>query len=203
MGNALPDLLPLAAPRVRLRLPVGTQRRDLTAMEGEIARGVELHLTADAAFHKRDAFAQATAHVKLLIAQAGFEGVRVRAFFLAHVLTEMALDAHLLRMRPELADWYYGHLEAADARAVTDWAQQATGRALPLLPQVLMRFGERQYLRHYATDAGVTEGVNRLCARARQEQFTGKNETRLVRLTGQVVGRMADYGSALLACEAG
>ena len=181
LGTALPDLLPLAAERIRLRperLQAGTES------ESALAAGVSVHLATDAAFHKTAAFAEAQAAVSELLAGAGFTQMRVRRFFVAHVLTEIALDAALLRADTTLADRFYDAFTAADFVAARRWAEAVTGRLLPDLPAVLTRFAEFQYLREYAGDTGMATGLSNVCRRAGQETFAGENFTRLVSVAG-------------------
>ncbi len=193
LGNALPDLLPLAAPRARFRLTALAM-----APAGPLKAGVSLHLAADAAFHRSPAFAQAQAEMKALLAQADFVGMRLRPFFLAHVLAELCLDAALLRTDPGLADAFYAALASADPQEATRWAEAALRTPLPALPAVLTRFTRSRYLDRYADDAGVADGLTRLCARARQDTFRGGNFALLTALVTQAVARMDSLAPALL-----
>jgi len=195
MANALPDLLPLAAPRVRLRAALLDSAPQQTPQDNAITAGVRAHLRTDAVFHKTRIFAQTERQVGALVANAGFADMRARRFFLAHVLAELALDAHLVRQQPALLDTFYAYCAEADTTCMTQWAEAVTQRPLPGLPHTLARFCQFQYLRHYATDDGVAEGFNRLCARARQDTFAGDNKPRLVDLTAQIVALM-DAGLA-------
>ena len=198
VGTALPDLLPLAERRARLRLGQVAAAEAQTSFEAALAAGVSAHLVADMAFHKAAAFAEMQAEVGGLLADAGFKGMRVRRFFVAHVLTEMALDAALLRADPMLASRFYGLFAAADFDEATRWTEAVTGKALPDLPAVLLRFADSQYLRHYAEDAGVATGLSNLCRRAGQDTFEGGNFARLVSVVGQAAVRLSHFASALL-----
>lgn len=199
MANALPDLLPLAAPRARLRPALLDATPHLNPEDTAMTAGARMHLLTDEVFHKTRAFVNAQREAGPLIDRAGFTNMRARRFFLAHVLTELALDAHLVRQEPALVDTFYAYCADADGMQITRWAEAATLRPLPALPQTLARFAEFQYLRFYADDAGVAEGFNRLCARARQDTFKGDNEQRLVTLTTQIAALMdAGLAQALL-----
>ena len=181
LGTALPDLLPLAERRVRLRperLWAGT------AAEAALSAGVAVHLATDAAFHKTAAFADAQSAVGLLLTDAGFSGMRVRRFFVAHVLTELALDTALLRADLSLADRFYDAFSAADFEMARHWIEKVTGRTLPKVPAVLTRFAEFQYLREYVSDTGVATGLSNLCRRAGQDAFDHENFERLVKVAG-------------------
>lgn len=190
MANALPDLLPLAAPRARLRPALLDTAPHLTPEDTAMTAGARMHLLTDEVFHKTRAFVNAEREAGTLIDQAGFTNMRARRFFLAHVLTELALDAHLVRQEPALVDTFYAYCADADCMQITRWAEAVTQQSLPLLPQTLARFAEFQYLRLYYRHTGAAEGFNRLCARARQDTFAGDNEQRLVALTTQIAALM-------------
>ena len=202
VGSALPDLIGLAAPRVRLRkdplAPNNGGTGELGSGASALAAGVWAHLATDAAFHKTAAFAEAQAKVGGLLGDAGFAGIRVRRFFVAHVLVELALDAALLRTGPTLGEEFYAAFAQADFDAVTCWAEAETGRPLPHLPDVLARFAASRYLLSYTDDAGVATGLSRTCGRARQDGFEGENFTRLVPVVQEAVGLVAPRAEALL-----
>ena len=196
VGTALPDLLPLAGARLRPAL-IGSGTAE-GPEDAALRRGVLLHLATDAAFHKAASFAEAQAEISVILARTPFEGIRVRRFFVAHVLTEMGLDAALLRDTPSLADEFYQAFAAADHFQVTRWAEDATGRPLPDLPVVLTRFAESRYLEQYRADEGVATGLSRLCARARQDTFEGGNYARLVEVVGDSVAAVERWERAML-----
>jgi len=198
VGSALPDLLPLAAGRVRLRPALVERQPAPTAEEAALRAGVLVHLATDAAFHKTPAFAGAQAEVGRLLDQAAFQGIRVRRFFLAHILVELALDAVILRSDPTVADDFYTSFAAADRAHVTRWTETVVGQPLPDLPAVLTRFARSRYLYSYGEDEDVATGLSRLCARARQDTFQGENYARLVAVVGRTVAAVARQAEALL-----
>ncbi len=197
LGTALPDLLPLAEGRVRLRPAQVASAEMQTEFEAALRAGVSVHLATDAAFHKSAAFTLAQAEVSGLLADAGFDGMRVRRFFVAHVLTEMVLDAALVREDPALADRFYGAFAGADFVLSSRWAEEVTGRPLPHLPRVLMRFADSQYLRQYAEDDGVATGLSNTCRRTGQDIFEGKNFSRLISVVRQASDWMPQFIPAL------
>lgn len=198
VGTALPDLLPMAVERVRLRPAQLEQAAAQTDFEAALSAGVSVHLATDSAFHKTPAFAAAQAQVSQILAETTFEGIRVRRFFAAHVLTEMVLDAVLLRAEPALADRFYADFADADPAAVTRWAETVTGKPLPSLPGVLTRFVRSRYLQRYDTDEGVATGFSNLCRRAGQEAFDGENFSRLVSVVSKIAVRLPLHVPALL-----
>ncbi len=187
VGTSLPDLLPLAAPRTRLRLPLSSQPLTVYADHHALTAGIRSHLRADAAFHKSPAFAEMQSEANRLLSEAGFSGIRVRRFFVSHILVELALDAALLRSAPHLGEEFYAAFSAADFESITQWTVAATARPLPDLSSVLERFANSRYLLQYLSDEGVAQGLSRLCIRARQDSFEGENFTRLTDVVGQIV----------------
>lgn len=198
VGNALPDLLPLASGRVRLRPALVERQPAGTDEEGALRSGVLVHLATDAAFHKTRAFAEAQAEVSRILAQTAFDGIRVRRFFLAHILVELALDAVLLRGDATIADGFYEAFLAADFADITRWTETTAGQLLLQLPAVLTRFGQSRYLVHYQEDEGVATGLSRLCGRAKQDTFEGENYARLVEVVRQTVGVMNGQAQAMM-----
>ena len=198
VGSTLPDLLPLAARRLRLRPALVERQPAPTADEEALRAGVLVHLATDTAFHKTAAFAEAQAEVSQILAQTPFGGIRVRRFFVAHVLVELALDAVLLRRDTTVADDFYRAFAAADHADVTRWMEAVVGQPLPDLHTVLARFAGSRYLYQYREDEGVATGLSRLCVRARQDTFEGENFARLVAVVGQTVAALKGQTEALL-----
>lgn len=198
VGNALPDLLPLADRHSRLRPATLALSPTATDEERALCAGALAHLSTDTAFHKTAAFADAQYQAGALVQQSNFTAMRVRRFFLAHVLVELALDAVLLRREADLADAFYAAFTAAPLSDIVTWAEVTVGAPLPRLFGVLTRFAQSQYLRTYASDDGVTEGLSRVSVMARQDAFTGDNRRRLERLVSQTIPYVAELAPALL-----
>lgn len=199
VGTALPDLLPLASRRARLRPVLLAPMPAQSDWEAALRAGALAHLATDAAFHGTAAFAEAQAVSRDILRETVFEGIRVRRFFLAHVLTELALDAVLLRADPTIAAEFYAAFAGADFAAVTRWTENAVSSPLPELPAVLTRFAHSRYLYQYREDEGVATGLSRLCARARQDTFEGANYGRLVKVVNETVQGLEGRAAALLA----
>jgi hypothetical protein len=194
LGNALPDLLPLADPHSRFRLSHLDQYPVHLLREG-----VRSHLSADAAFHKAPSFLLAQTEIKALFQSQSFPSMRLRLFFLAHITAELALDAALLRADPAPAAAFYADLAAADFAEASAWCESALRRPLPRLPAVLEHFARSRYLFSYAQEEGVAKGISRLCGRAHQDIFTGSNFARLCAVAAQAVPLVTPYAPALFA----
>lgn len=198
VGNALPDLLPLADRHSRLRPATLALAPMTTAEERALCAGALAHLATDTAFHNTAAFADAQHQVGTLVQQAEFSAMRVRRFFLAHILVELALDAVLLRREAALSDEFYNAFTAASLAGIVNWTETTLRAPLPLLPGVLTRFTQSQYLRTYAADDGVAEGLSRVSIKARQDPFTGDNRRHLEHLVSQSIPCVAELAPALL-----
>ncbi len=199
VGTALPDLLPLASPRSRLRPAPVARQPSVTAGDAALRAGVLVHLATDAAFHKTSAFGEAQAIVTDILRQTPFDGIRVRRFFVSHVLTELVLDALLLRADASIVNDFYAAFAAAAPDTITRWTETTLGIPLPDLPVVLTRFARSRYLYTYAEDEGVATGLSRVCARARQDTFEGENYTRLVEVVSKTTAALTGCREALLA----
>lgn len=183
VGTSLPDLLPLASVRLR---PASLLTSPYSAAEHIALReGALSHFAADAAFHKLAEFHAAQERIADFILEAGFEGIRVRRFFLAHILVELALDAALLQDAPYIVDDFYCAFNKDEINEAARWTEFVLNRGIPDLYPVLARFARSRYLQTYRDNAGVATGVNRLCARARQDMFEGANDERLRNLVSR------------------
>jgi hypothetical protein len=198
VGTALPDLVPLASARTHLRQAIVANHSPQNAEAAALQAGVLVHLATDTAFHKTEAFARAQAEVSGFLNETNFEGIRVRRFFLAHVLVELALDAVLIRADPGIAEGFYSAFMEANYAAVTCWTEAVVGKPLPHLPSVLTRFAESRYLVHYREPEGVATGLSRLCGRARQDTFEGENYARLVEVVQKSIATLKGQAEALL-----
>ena len=199
VGTALPDLLPLASSRTRLRASSVEATPTPTPEDDALRAGVLTHLATDAAFHKTAAFADAQAEAKTLLSKTPFTNIRVRGFFVAHVLVELALDAALLRADPTIPNGFYTAFSAADTSQVAGWTEAVGGQPLSDLPPVLTRFARSRYLYSYSEDEGVAEGLSRVCGRARQDTFEGENFSRLIGVVGETVRALAGRAAGMLA----
>ena len=190
--------MPLASPRTRLRYSLLGQTASTPTEDFALTAGIRSHLAADTAFHKSLAFAEAQSKAGQFLAAAGFAEIRVRRFFVAHIMVELALDAALLRETPHLGVEFYDAFSAADYGSITLWTEAAIAHPLPNLPSVLVRFANSRYLMHYLSDEGVAQGLSLLCTRARQDSFEGENFTRLTDAVGQMVEYLYPRIAALL-----
>ena len=161
-GNLLPDFLAVSGDG-RLR-SVGEHK-------GPLAEGVQLHLTTDNRFHSLAAFHEAQKKANDLLLTMAWETAPRRLFFVAHVLTEIALDAELLKQFPELLDDLYQTLSDSLSGGLVAETEVLLGNSAPSLELTVRRFLENQFLRDYATPGGCTNAVVRVCRRAKIPNF--------------------------------
>lgn len=173
LGNLLPDLIATGGDgRIRAVEPAGD---DLT-------RGVRLHLWSDRGFHGAEEFKTATAAASAALRAEPFETPPVRLFFVAHVFVELALDAAVLRARPDAADDLYRRLAGVDPEAVAEraarWLRpEAVAHGLALANTV-RRFVAARYLYDYARPDGLAEGIYRIGRRVGLENFASDTDLR-------------------------
>lgn len=196
VGNALPDLLPLAS--ARLSMTALRESPHPISDNGALTQGATIHLLTDAAFHRLGTFRGVQEEISSLISEARFTDIRVRRFFFAHILTELALDSALLRHDRQLAEGFYSAFKPPEITAAAKWSENTLRREIPTLPFVLARFERSRYLNLYMDNAGVAEGLNRLCARAKQDTFEGANAERLIDLAGRAISAVSVNANVLM-----
>ena len=167
-GNLLPDLLAVSGDG-RLR-GVGDNTRG-------VADGVRLHIATDKWFHGLPVFSALQAEANALLLAAPWKETPRRRFFVAHVLVELALDAHLLHETPTLPDDLYAALAESLSGNLVATAETLLGRPAPNLEASTTRFVETGFLRDYATPAGCAESLTRVCRRAGVPNFTEPADT--------------------------
>ncbi|MDX1934596.1 MAG: hypothetical protein SFU56_18510 [Capsulimonadales bacterium] len=167
VGNLLPDLLALEE-RARLRavhLPAPTET------ESPLIAGMRLHFAADRQFHAAPIFHSLCREAAERLRRTGFPTPLRRTFFLAHVLTEIALDGSLLRESPALADDLYDRLSDVDRVRV----ERELAPILPVSPlspvsgsvsAILDRFVGYGWLRTYGSYPGQAAALRRIWQRA-------------------------------------
>jgi hypothetical protein len=161
-GNLLPDLLSIA----------GDGR--LRAVEGHtnsLADGVRLHLATDKAFHGLPAFLDAQAEATRILAEARWEIPLRRRFFIAHVMTELAMDSVVLARQPALPDDLYGCLSESLDDGLVEQTEALAGRPTPNLQATIERFLASRFLYQYATPAGLASSMIRIGRRTGISNF--------------------------------
>lgn len=165
-GTSLPDWLRVVDKHARLRPEVlaavtTDDERWLALREGALR-----HHHDDHVFHLDEAF---DAHAADLAKRIRAVAPGVRASTLAHVLTEMLIDAALMRADETLLGRYHDGLDALDVDVIAAFSRSATSRALPELPTLIDRFRRSRFLGSYLDDDGLFDCLHGVCRRARLE----------------------------------
>lgn len=161
-GNLLPDLLAVSG---------DARVRDVSGYYGVLAEGVALHLRTDRQFHGLAAFHAVQESANQLLLSAPWETPPRRRFFLAHVMTELALDAELLRQDPGLPGDLYGTLSEALQAGLVEETERLVRRPVPNLGRSIERFLGSRFLYEYATADGLASALARVSARAGVPNF--------------------------------
>lgn len=156
-GNLLPDLLSIAGDG-RLRT-AGESR-------GPLSDGVRLHLATDKRFHSLPAFIAAQAEATRMLIHATWEAPLRRRFFVAHVITELALDSVVLAQQPDLPEELYTALSESLKMQLITQTETLAARVVPNLPDTIERFVESRFLYRYATPPGLATSMIRIGRRA-------------------------------------
>ncbi len=156
-GNILPDILAMSG---------DGRLRSAGEHTGPLADGIRLHLSTDRRFHTLPAFHEAQAQANRLLLSALWVVPPHRRFFLAHVMTELALDAAILATEPALPDDLYGSLAAALRDGLVPLTETISGKSAPNLRTTAERFIESRYLHGYSSAEGLASSLIRACKRA-------------------------------------
>ncbi|MBC8139686.1 MAG: hypothetical protein H8F28_27715 [Fibrella sp.] len=162
-GNLLPDLLAVSGDG-RLRT-VGEHA-------GALADGVRLHLVTDKQFHGLPAFHLVQAQASRLLLSAHWQTPPRRRFFLAHVMTEIALDAAILAQYPSLPDDLYNQLSQSLGQGLLPQTETLLGRPTTNLLATIEQFVESRFVYRYATPIGLASSLVRISQRAGVPNFT-------------------------------
>ncbi len=156
-GNLLPDLMAL----------YGAGRlRSAGDHAVAVAEGVRFHLATDRRFHASAGFKEAQGDASEAIRSALWEVAPRRRFFLAHVMTELALDAALLKTHGDLPDELYNDLTVALDAGLVGYAEALVGHGTPGLGASVRRFIGAGFLRRYATPEGLATALRGVSERA-------------------------------------
>jgi hypothetical protein len=162
-GTSLPDWLRVVDKHARLRPEVLAAVVTDDARWQALREGAQRHHDDDHAFHLDDAF---DAHAAALTIRIRMVAPGVRASTLAHVLTEMLVDAELMRADATLLGRYHDGLDALDVDVIADFSRSATQRSLAEPPNLLDRFRRSRFLARYLDDDGLFDCLEGVCRRA-------------------------------------
>lgn len=154
-GNLLPDFLGISGEG-------SLKRHHVEGKIGPLAEGVRLHLATDKRFHEDPAFTQLCAEASGLLKSAPLTVPMHRVFFYAHVAVELALDAHLLRHDPSLAEELFAQLHATQPALITEALPLVGVPELPRLEHLMAEFIRERWVLSYAEDVGCARRLGGL-----------------------------------------
>lgn len=191
IGVAVPDMLSAFSRKAR---PNFEKARDLVAeaeesVETSFWKGVINHEHGDQIFHCSDYFKHFTGEIKRNFRARKFPGMRVRSWFLAHISLEIVLDHVLIKNTPDLVAKFYRSFDSRQDDEISSNTlgilhEESLGNGFEVYVQ---QFKSRRFLEHYRNLDGITEAVNRVCIRARQDLFEGENREALTEVLAQTV----------------
>jgi hypothetical protein len=161
MGVALPDLWPRFSRRRRLHWPTVRDSRPETGPAADLQAGLLNHVAADGVFHSAAPFLQWQRAVREDLRSVGDEQTAADSpiviDFVAHVAVELALDHHLVRRQPELAERFYAALQACDSAEVEREAGRLGAVDASGLGDEVRGFVERRFAPRYRDGDVLTD----------------------------------------------
>jgi len=165
MGVALPDLWPRLSRRRRIRWKCVRAASSSDPRACRLRDGLLNHARTDRRFHALPAFVGWQRDLKTRVATDAVR--RALLDFLVHVVLELAMDQHLLRRSPQLADRFYDCLQQCDYPTVEANMAQVAGVNARGLANLLRTFIGRRFMRRYTEPEalfGVVQHVLSLTA---------------------------------------
>lgn len=157
MGVVLPDLWLRYSRTRRLRWKAVRAAAPTEPLDRNLRAGMLNHVEADRRFHGLPIFLRWQADLKATIDANGQHPALVD--FLAHMAIELALDCRLLSDDSGLADRFYDVVAGCDPVTVAEHAGVLGAVDTRGLDDVVRRFIERRFLRHYRTPGGLADVV--------------------------------------------
>lgn len=189
-GTALPDWLRVLDRRARVSPDAAAARvADADARVASLARGVAQHHEDDRRFHGSAVFAETRRAVAGELRTVLRESDGHRAWFVAHLVVEVQLDAAIEEAAPGTVDAYYRSLARLDAEEI----ERVTASLVPAgaagLARLVRGFLSERFLAEYGDSAAVVRRVDRVVRRARQPSLPASMAGVLERTRGVVAAR--------------
>ncbi|MBX3442662.1 MAG: hypothetical protein KF774_09645 [Planctomyces sp.] len=168
-GTCAPDWLSAIDRGVRLRTRSAAPHvEDDDPCVGEFARGVLQHLSDDDWFHGSRGFAEVTGELAAAFRTSIGADHPTPCSFLGHIVTEMLLDAELIRRFPETLDAYYRALEGIDPERIERAVNQCAARGrTDRLQEFIPLFLRERFLADYVQPGGLWMRLNQVLLRVR------------------------------------
>ena len=151
-GTAVPDWLSACDRRWKVRRAHLDDISDgLDADDYDLREGIRRHFQDDDWFHNHETFVKVVTHLTGFIRAAYPEKKSLRASFLAHLITELLLDSHLMETDPQALERYYSALARVDAHRVERLVSRIMETQVRLAPFIEM-FRQQRFLTAYLQD---------------------------------------------------
>lgn len=140
----------------------------------ELWEGCRKHYEADGWFHDCDYFTRSSNRIEEDLVQLQAKGLMQgqRKWFLAHLLAEMLLDRVIMDKHPQALDHFYEDLNQVPYADIESFLLAAGKEDMGRFPQGHEGFIKSEFIRHYASDLGIAESLNRVAQRVGQKAFS-------------------------------
>ena len=167
-GTGVPDWLTVADRQVRIRLKHAEAfLNDADPCTAEVAAGVLQHLRDDARFHETRAFAETSLELTARVRDALGGETGLRPAFLAHLLTELLLDAVLIADDPSRLTKYYQVLDQIDPQRIEAAVNRMAPRPTRRLAAFVELFRRERVLWDYQEDGKLMVRLGQILRRVR------------------------------------
>ena len=167
-GTGVPDWLTVADRRVRIRSKHAKAfLNDADPCTAEVAAGVLQHLRDDARFHETRAFAETSLELTARVRDALGGETGLRPAFLAHLLTELLLDAVLIADDPSRLTKYYQVLDQIDPQRIEAAVNRMAPRPTRRLAAFVELFRRERVLWDYQEDGKLMVRLGQILRRVR------------------------------------
>jgi hypothetical protein len=165
-GTALPDWLSVVDRQVRLRTRrVAPFHDGGDSPEAQLAAGVLQHLHDDEWFHNSIAFAQVSGELTRSFRELLPEEGDHRPGLLGHIVTELLLDAVLIRRDPESLEVYYRRLREIEPSLVEAQVNRMSPRSTDRLVWFIGAFHSERFLADYLVPERMLFRLNQVLRR--------------------------------------
>ncbi len=157
VGVVLPDLWLRFSRTRRIRWKAVRAAQPTDPADIDLRAGLLNHVAADCRFHGLPLFLDWQLELRRGVNTNGLH--TALAEFLAHMSIELALDVALLREDPGLIDEFYSVVGANDLHDFAARVGNLAAVDTAGLGEILDRFVQRRFLRHYLSPAGLADVV--------------------------------------------
>jgi len=153
-------------------------------------QGSKQHYQRDASFHNSEFFTQNSKLLAELFNTYNFPKEGQRMWFIEHILLELLLDRALIRRHRDVLDDFYYSLRRSRLKTVIDFLVLSGKDGSGGFTRFWNGFLEAEYLQYYLVDEKFIYSLNRIFQRARQPELTDVQADIILRIIGELEGKM-------------